>query len=152
MFFFTSLSEKQAWKNPYKTFVNRWEMWFTAPGNKGENVEWNRDQMKDVKDTLSNRIEKLQRIPALEKKLQTQTCQHNGDLGCYGFQSHLRVKSMATWDYSDFWQGLQSCTLKSSRDSWEYITLPFSLNRQFARSCKLSLERSSRSSEWYLVE
>lgn len=49
------------------------------------------DQMKDVKDTLSNRIEKLQRIPALEKKLQTQTCQHNGDLGCYGFQSHLKV-------------------------------------------------------------
>lgn len=46
--------------------------------------------MKDVKVTLSNKVEKLQRIPALKKKLQTQTCQHDGDLGCYGFQSHLR--------------------------------------------------------------
>lgn len=46
--------------------------------------------MKDVKVTLSNRVEKLQRIPAPKKKLQTQTCQHDGDLGCYGFQSHLR--------------------------------------------------------------
>lgn len=29
-------------------------------------------------------------MPALKKKLQTQTCQHDGDIGCWDFQSHLR--------------------------------------------------------------
>lgn len=84
-------------KNLYKTFVNRWEMWFTALGNKGENADGNKDQMKDVKVILSNRVEKLQRIPALKKKLQTQTCQHDGGLGCCSFQSHLR--ELKAWQH-----------------------------------------------------
>lgn len=52
---------------------------------------------KYVKVILSNRAEKLQRIPALKKKLQTQTCQHDGDLGCYGSQSHLR--ELKVWQH-----------------------------------------------------
>lgn len=72
-------------------------MGFTAPRRKGQNAEGNKDQMKHVKVTLSNRVEKLQRIPTLKKKLPTQTCQHGGDLGCYGFQSHLR--ELKVWQH-----------------------------------------------------
>lgn len=46
-------------------------------------------QIKDVKIILSDRAEKLQRMPNLKKQLQTKTCQHDGDIGCWGFQSHL---------------------------------------------------------------
>lgn len=46
-------------------------------------------QIKNVKNILSDRAEKLQRMPNLKKQLQTKTCQHDGDIGCWGFQSHL---------------------------------------------------------------
>lgn len=72
-------------------------MWLTDSENKGENAEGNKEQIKDVKVILSDRAEKLQRMPALKKKLQTKTRQHDGDIGCWGFQSHLR--ELKVWQH-----------------------------------------------------
>lgn len=47
-------------------------------------------KIKDVKVILSDRAGKLQEMPNLKKQLKTKTCQHDGDIGCWGFQSHLR--------------------------------------------------------------